>query len=147
MKKCLTCKALQGQLHQWGCEGEQCPACGLQLISCMCYESSIWDHCWENRRIPWKGEWPGLAECRTYGFWHRNITPYQFEPCDPAAEGAREDLNRLVTTCDWDSKAQKFIQKDKNESRSDKENMAYIKGEFITPSRNTKDTSRMDYGR
>lgn len=37
--KCHDCDALEGELHQYGCDMERCPFCGNQLISCgCCYE-------------------------------------------------------------------------------------------------------------
>lgn len=33
---CYDCGVKLGELHRRGCEGERCPACGSQLISCGC---------------------------------------------------------------------------------------------------------------
>jgi hypothetical protein len=38
--RCHDCGAIEGQLHQRGCDMERCPFCGGQLISCDCaYEN------------------------------------------------------------------------------------------------------------
>lgn len=33
---CHDCGAWEGQIHHWGCDMEECPKCGRQLISCDC---------------------------------------------------------------------------------------------------------------
>ncbi len=33
---CHDCRVIKGQIHVWGCDGEECPKCGGQLISCDC---------------------------------------------------------------------------------------------------------------
>jgi len=37
---CHDCNVKIGQIHHFGCDVEQCPRCGGQLISCSCGESS-----------------------------------------------------------------------------------------------------------
>ena len=34
--RCGDCGAQVGHYHHWGCDGERCPSCGGQLISCDC---------------------------------------------------------------------------------------------------------------
>ena len=33
---CIDCEAAEGQIHELGCDTEDCPACGGQLIACGC---------------------------------------------------------------------------------------------------------------
>ena len=35
-KRCHDCNALEGQIHEFGCDMERCPFCGGQLITCGC---------------------------------------------------------------------------------------------------------------
>ena len=39
-ERCPDCQVERGELHVPGCDGEQCPACGQQLIGCDCYQDS-----------------------------------------------------------------------------------------------------------
>ena len=36
---CGDCGVKQGQIHDYGCDLEECPQCGEQLISCRCRKS------------------------------------------------------------------------------------------------------------
>lgn len=33
---CIDCEAATGEIHELGCDAEDCPRCGGQLISCGC---------------------------------------------------------------------------------------------------------------
>jgi hypothetical protein len=33
---CHDCRVIKGQFHVFGCDGERCPVCGGQMISCEC---------------------------------------------------------------------------------------------------------------
>ncbi len=36
MKTCYDCGCKEGELHDFGCDMEECPFCGRQLITCGC---------------------------------------------------------------------------------------------------------------
>jgi hypothetical protein len=134
---CGDCGAKPGELHMHGCDVERCPRCGHQAIGCGCiYEVcgmdreklekdhpdiynngptdemyAKWDSEWEKRRMPWTGEWPGVAECQEYGFY-AYLIPYVGWPACATKDAhleATEDLTRLVTTCRWDQEKQRFV--------------------------------------
>jgi hypothetical protein len=52
-------------------------------------------------RLPWSGEWPGLAECREFGWFVRHDRPGPHVRCAPDAPGATADLNRLLGETEW----------------------------------------------
>jgi hypothetical protein len=103
-KPCPKCDAAPGELHEDGCDVEQCPYCGGQLISCDCDEEVPRDDC-----MPWEGAWPGTAECREFGWWARRVPGKRgWESCGPDEPGAIEDLNRLHTRAVWDREQKRF---------------------------------------
>jgi len=141
---CHDCGVKPGELHTPGCDVQRCPRCGMQQIGCNCiYEvnnidvddmetehPSIykngptkqmyakWDVEWGTRQQLWTGEWPGIAECREYGFWclwdeanRRWMGWPKFKNITAETPGAQEDLNRLVGVCRWDIDAQKWMQR------------------------------------
>ena len=83
---CPDCGATPGELHKRGCDVENCPGCGRQLLGCCCSRTAA-------ERRPWTGFWPGTEECVEFGFWTPEGTP---------------DLNRLYTECLWDRAAQRW---------------------------------------
>ena len=38
---CHDCNARPGEYHHIGCDMEQCPVCGGQLLSCECFEERM----------------------------------------------------------------------------------------------------------
>jgi hypothetical protein len=136
---CHDCGVLPGQLHDLGCDVEQCPRCGGQLISCKCiyeingmngatlesehpqiYENGPTDEMyekfddeWGERRIAWSGEWPGFVECREFGWYaKRNPSGPGYIRCDKDDPDASEDLNRLDEgEAEWSVKLQRWILK------------------------------------
>lgn len=103
LKPCHDCGALPGHLHTIGCDVERCPMCGCQRIGCTCRTNAP--------RIAWTGIWPGVEECRRFG-WYAKMTETGWEPCAAADAGATEDLNRLHGgEAQWDVAAQQWTRR------------------------------------
>jgi hypothetical protein len=103
MKNCPDCNVKPSEIHIPGCDVERCPACGGQRLSCDC-ETDL-------KPLPWTGEWPGVVECREFGWysycengWHR---------CSKDHPKAGEDLNRLYEDAKWDASLGRFVLKSK----------------------------------
>jgi hypothetical protein len=103
-ESCPDCGAGRGEVHRAGCDVEQCPYCGRQLISCACARRLPLDD-----RMPWTGVWPGAAECRELGWFARLVPGTGWVPCAPKEPGAVEDLNRLAVAARWDRKRKRFV--------------------------------------
>ena len=103
-RPCPDCGALPGEYHEDGCPVEQCPLCGRQYIGCGCDND-------EAERVAWSGEWPGLAECREFG-WYAKLVPGEgWVPCGRDEPEAVEDINRLWTTAHWNTARRRFIRR------------------------------------
>jgi hypothetical protein len=95
-QSCPDCGVSAGSMHTSGCDMEQCPNCGSQLIRCSCSESQ------RAGRLPWPGDWPGIAECREFGWYAKMVPGVGWVSCGPDEPGAAEDLNRLAMEAEWD---------------------------------------------
>ena len=104
-RPCPDCGAKPGEQHNDGCDVERCPNCGGQMISCDCdCEGEI-----EIPRLPWTGEWPGVMECREFGWYAKLIPGRGWVSCANNEAGAGEDLNRLAREAVWDKQQGRFI--------------------------------------
>lgn len=102
-RPCPDCAVKPGEQHKDGCDVERCPDCGGQMISCGC-DGDI-----EMPRLPWAGEWPGVMECREFG-WYSKLVPGRGRvSCDKDEDGASEDLNRLARDAVWSKEHGRFI--------------------------------------
>src|ERR1051326_6028777 len=101
---CGDCGVAPGQVHERDCDVERCPYCGGQLVSCECPRKPPLDD-----RIPWTGGWPGVRECREFGWYSRLVPGKGWIPCGADEPGATEDLNRLRMEARWDRREKKFV--------------------------------------
>lgn len=117
LKPCHDCGAAPGEQHQPGCDTEVCYLCGGQAIQCYSQHRCPTDgtifttsECvtgedgWpgvvnDEDRLPWTGEWPGVAECREFG-WYANVVGYR---------APTEDLTRLHTEAKWSRELKRFV--------------------------------------
>ncbi len=102
--RCPDCGAKKGDFHHIGCDVEQCPYCGRQLISCECGRLPPLDD-----RMRWTGVWPGVLECQELGWYARLIPGQGWVSCDKGEPGATEDLNRLLVTATWDRDQKRWV--------------------------------------
>lgn len=107
---CPDCGVRIGCLHRPGCDVEQCPYCGGQLLRCGCDGLGIGEVPVDDR-LPWLGFWPGTAECKEFG-WFARPTPGGWERSEgkPGLE-AEPDLNRLYEEARWDRQNKRFVRR------------------------------------
>lgn len=107
---CPDCSVTPGDQHLDNCDVSRCTECGNQRISCGCRKG---------RYDIWTGEWPGVAECREYG-WYAVLNPFGagWVECEKDFPGARENLNRLhAGNCKWNKNLQKWVKKSENKKK------------------------------
>ena len=102
-RPCPDCGAKPGEQHTEWCDVERCPDCGGQLISCDCEGE------FTAPRVPWSGEWPGVMECREFGWYSKMVPGKGWCPCSKDDPEAGEDLNRLFRAAVWSKEQGRFI--------------------------------------
>lgn len=107
MTPCPVCAVKAGTPHKLGCAVERCAACGLQRSGCMCNKTIDMAYR-RNKRLPWTGEFPGIAECRQYGLYCR-LTSAGWEECKATDVGASPNLVKLACVGTWDRKQGRFV--------------------------------------
>lgn len=58
--------------------------------------------------LSWDGTWPGVRECREYGFWSK-LTDEGWQKCSVDDPEASEDLNTLVMRCVWNKEQKRYV--------------------------------------
>jgi hypothetical protein len=109
-ERCPACGVRINRFHETGCDQERCGYCGHQAGTCECMQE-LWGPRFRASRIPWTGYPAGVTECWTYGFWCR-YEPGQYGgwiQCAEGDPGAREDINRLLSVCEWDRVTRHWI--------------------------------------
>jgi hypothetical protein len=104
---CQDCAAEPGMTHEPGCDTARCMHTGRQRLAC----PRTGHDCGEDI---WTGEWPGVAECREfgwYGHWADERLSGPWTRCAPGHPAATEDLNRLASEMEarWDRKRQRWV--------------------------------------
>lgn len=99
--RCPDCGVAPGELHEAGCDVEQCADCGQQCNTCACAVPSA-------SRLPWTGEWPGNLECREFG-WHVKWSGSRWRRCGANYPGSQADLSRLRTDAIWDKQRGRYV--------------------------------------
>lgn len=102
---CHDCKIKPGELHLPGCDAEQCPECGWQLIGCGCYGEvdpedefrkpiGLWPD--DSIRIKYPGYSYGMLDAIEQGYfckWIESATKWQ--KCGPDDPEAMPDVSML----------------------------------------------------
>src|SRR5262249_44754357 len=100
---CPDCGVPVGRRHRDGCDWEDCPYCGLQLLGC--------DHAGAvplDDRIAWDGMRPVEQAAAELG-WYAVLVPGKgCVPCPPDTPGCIPDLNRVLASCRWDGERKRF---------------------------------------
>src|SRR5262245_6500080 len=73
---CHDCGARPGERHRHDCDVERCSNCGRQRVSCGCPGRL------RRRRLPWTGEFPGMAECREFDWFSKRVPGVGWVRCD-----------------------------------------------------------------
>ena len=95
-----------GEYHDLGCDWEDCPYCGFQLIGCKHYGRVPLDD-----RIPFTGVREAEKTAVALG-WYAILVPGRgWTPCSPDTAGCIPDLNRTLVSCRWDRKQKRFVRR------------------------------------
>lgn len=114
-RDCNDCGVRPGEAHQEGCDVARCMLTGEQRIQHDCGP-----HCGTCSCTPcdpdiWSGEWPGVAECREFGWYSIWVKPGPGEQYGKWVRAsadhpeARADLNRLMTEARWSPELKRWV--------------------------------------
>ena len=105
-KCCPDCGALVGQRHQAGCDFEDCPYCGLQLVGCEHSGAVPLDD-----RLDWDGARPMERAAIELGWYAHLVLGKGWLPCPADTADCIPDLNRVLGECDWDRDQKRFVRR------------------------------------
>jgi len=137
---CHDCGATFGEVHEGGCDVDICPFCGVQMLQDECkylyfgiepdtmeqrfpwiYANGLTDEMadlyeqhLEPHLLKWDGVFPGIRECREYGFWCKWENGWR--PCAESDPAATEDLNTLAERTVWDEVQKRRVLKEEVKS-------------------------------
>jgi hypothetical protein len=118
VQNCYACDARPGTLHKLGCDIEQCPYCGHQLLSCEHFFFGADEPPPVEDRLPWTGEWHGEAEAREFGWYSKRVPGVAgWVPCDQDDPGAGLDITRVEAEAEWDRQARRFVRRTTGQRR------------------------------
>lgn len=131
---CPDCGVEPGQQHEEGCDVARCVLCGAQDLGCGYHDDEDDLVRCSNTHEPlpaetmekWTGVWPGIVECREFGWYSRwtEFSGYDNSdgipdtgpsvPCAADHPHAHEDLNRLnlaglTGELRWDRDRQRWV--------------------------------------
>lgn len=108
MPTCPDCGVPVGELHVPGCDVEQCPHCGLQLLTCAWGNAGLdFEATKSSARLPWSGWVTGEAECAEFG-WCVRGGAQGWERCSPDHPNAFPNLSRLYSEAVWCPKTKRW---------------------------------------
>lgn len=141
---CPGCGVKPNNFHKSGCDVERCALCGRQLIICDCiyklngldrfgdmefthpdvYNDGPTEDMYEAYNtevekyggfLPWAGIWPGVKECREFGWYSKFIPNKGHIPCSIDDPEASENLNKIYSgACYWDKEKRRFVLRNDN---------------------------------
>jgi hypothetical protein len=104
VKTCYACGATPGQYHKRGCDWEDCPHCGLQLL--WCGHMAIVR---QPERMPFRELETRERAALEYG-WYCILVPGRgWRLCRQGTPNCRLNLNRVMESCDWDKEQKKWV--------------------------------------
>lgn len=106
---CHDCRAKPGELHDPGCDTEQCPECGRQAISCEHGKDVLYEdgELWE-KRLPWTGVMSMIEEAVEYDLFVR-WQGGRWVKCEKDNREAMPSRNDVLRHCLWDREKKRFV--------------------------------------
>jgi hypothetical protein len=107
LPECHGCGVPVGELHLPGCDQEDCPSCGMQMLSCPHGQDGAGTP--PEDLMPWAGVRALERAASELGWYATLVAGRGWVPCPEAAEDCHPDLNRVCVECVWDRPHKKFV--------------------------------------